>query len=615
MHHDIIATLEELIIKKLQFLHEKEELIFASEHKISVEKPKNEQFGDFSCNAAMVLSKINKKNPLQIGEKICAELQKESAIFAKVEVIRPGFINFFLQKQFLLNKFAEIFNYKENFSKNQLWQNQKINLEFVSANPTGPMHIGHVRGAILGDIMANLCAKMSAKVTREYYINDAGAQINTLLQSVWLRMRELRGEKISMPENCYPGEYIIDVAKEILRKNSQKTNDLNYSNSKNQDSSFDILPENNVNIFQSTNHKDNFYQDFEDFAQRERDFIVQKIMQMIKDDLALLKVRHDIFTSEAEIQKRGLLDDAMQILQEKNLLYHGSLPKPQGKSDPEWEEREQLLFKSTEFGDEVDRALQKSDNSYTYFAGDLAYHFDKCQRDFAQMFLVLGVDHIGYDKRIRAAVSALSEGKKQLKTIFAGLVNFLQDGQKIKMSKRSGKFLTARDVVEAVGVDALRFMMVWKSSEAVLNFDFEAVLQQSKENPVFYVQYAHTRCCSILKNFPDNQLEEITQNCAQFLPFLQEKEEKELIKKILLWPQIVKKATLDSAPHLISNFLFEISSIFHTLWSLGRDDLNRKFILPNNQNLTNARILLTLAMQTLLQDGLQILNIEPVREM
>lgn len=578
MAQDLVSTLKNLIIKDLQTLATDEELICTEENfaKIIVEVPKNEHFGDFSTNVAMVLSKVNSGNPIQIGEKIVKSLQNHKAIFQKVEIMKPGFINLFLQNDFILKKFEDVFDLKEKFSEHDIWQNETVNLEFVSANPTGPMHIGHVRGAIIGDVLANLLQKIGAKVTREYYINDAGGQIVTLLKSVWLRIKELQGEKIEIPADCYPGEYIIEIARKL----------------------YNIESEN-----------------FEDFCATQRAFILAEIMAMIKVDLALLRVHHDLFVSEQEIQERDLIQDAMAILHGKNLLYKGILEKPKGKADEDWEEREQLLFKSSEFGDEVDRSLQKSDDSWTYFAGDLSYHFDKCQRNFSKMFIILGCDHIGYEKRIKAVVNAFSDRKKSLSTIFYDIVNFLERGEKIKMSKRAGKFLTARDVVAKVGVDLTRFMMVSKSAEQVINFDFEEVVRQSKDNPIFYIQYAHTRCCSILRNFSAEWVEDAMAKKGEFLQFLRENEEKQLIKKILLWPDQVKKIALRAEPHQICTFLLELVTIFHSLWSLGRNDAKRRFILESDENLTKARVLLIKATQIVIQDALRILNIEAMKSM
>lgn len=578
MAQDLVGTLEQLIIKNLQDLAAANELICSEENfaKIIVEVPKNEHFGDFSTNVAMVLSKANRCNPMQIGEKIVQKLQKHTEIFEKVEIVKPGFINLFMQNDFILTKFANIFTLKEKFSEHEIWQKETVNLEFVSANPTGPMHIGHVRGAIIGDVLANLLQKIGAKVTREYYINDAGGQIVSLLKSVWLRIKELHGEKGEIPADCYPGEYIIEIAKKL----------------------YNIECEN-----------------FADFCAAQRAFVLAEIMAMIKADLALLRVRHDSFVSEQGVQDRALIQDAMAVLRAKDLLFKGVLEKPKGKADEDWEEREQLLFRSSEFGDEVDRALQKSDDSWTYFAGDLAYHFDKCQRDFSKMFIILGCDHIGYEKRLKAVVNAFSDEKKSLSTIFYDIVNFFEKGEKVKMSKRAGKFLTARDVVAKVGVDLTRFMMVLKSAEQVVNFDFEEVVQQSKDNPIFYIQYAHTRCCSILRNFSAEWVDDAVAKKDEFLQFLREGEEKQLMKKILLWPDQVKKIALRAEPHQVCTFLLELVTIFHSLWTLGRENSGRRFILDDDENLTKARVLLTKATQIVIQDVLQILNIEAMESM
>ena len=542
--------------------------------KIQIQSPENKFH--FATNASMLISKINKKNPIEIAEIITQSMKEvmynSVFLFTKITIAEPGFINFSIENSVFHQFLHKILTLKEDFSKSEILQNQKINLEFVSANPTGPMHIGHVRGAVIGDVLTNLLKKMGANVTKEYYINDSGKQILTLIQSVFLRYNEINGEKISeFPSNCYPGEYIIEIAKKIYKQNPN-------------------------------------YESIEKFSEN-RQFIINQIMQLIKKDLNLLKIHHDIFRSEQEIVDSGKLKIALKILEEKNLLYHGSLPKPENKVNPDWEAREQLLFKSTEFGDEFDRGIFQYDGSNTYFGSDIAYFYDKSERKFEKIIMILGSDHIGYETRFKAMSEGISENI-DVSMMFYNIVNFLKNGEKIKMSKRSGNFLTAQDVADEVGIDALRFMMIWKTNESLINFDLDEVLQQSKDNPIFYIQYAHVRCYSVIQKIEKSRLDNIIKNPEKFLTLLNHDLEIKLIQEMLMWPEIVECAAKTQKPHQIPTYLYKLATIFHNIWSIGSD---LKFI-SENENLTNARILMVSALQIIIQDAFKIIHIDPINE-
>lgn len=566
---NIFKQMFALISSKLNELQQKN-IINTSVTEFVVEPPNNKTYGDVYTNVAMVLAKYEKKNPIKIAEI----LAKEFALFdivSKVNVASPGFINIHLKNEIWYGILEHINECKADFGNLNIGDNQPINIEFVSANPTGPLHIGHARGCVFGDVLANLLKKVGYEVTREYYVNDAGAQIDTLVRSVFLRYKEALGEKISIDEGLYPGEYLKLVGDKLVEKYGKEL--LNKQN-------FQII----------------------------RDFTMNYILQIIKEDLSLLKVNHNVFTSEDEIQKSGKIEQSIKILSDKGLIYEGYLNKPKGKESENWITRKQMLFRSTQFGDDIDRALKKEDGTWTYFASDIAYHYDKISRGFNYMVVELGSDHGGYVKRLKAIVCALSDGKAKIEVKLHNIVNFLENGKSVKMSKRSGNFLTAKDVVEEVGSDITRFIMLTRKNDMVIDFDFAKVKEQSKDNPVFYVQYAHARAHSLMRNAP-TVLPKVD------LSLLKCDEEIFLIKTLAKWPEVVEISARLCEPHRITFYLLEIAEAFHALWGYGKNNLNMRFIIENDLHLTAARIFLVQAVANVIASGFAVLNITPLKEM
>ena len=545
--------------------------------KLTLEPPKDINNGDMSTNMAMVLSKEIKLNPLQITKNFIPYVRKIHGVF-DVSVAGPGFINIKLSPTIWTNCIEQILLNKVDWDKLNIGKGKNINLEFVSANPTGPLHAGHARGAVFGDALASLLIEVGYKVTREYYINDAGSQIEKLVKSALLRYEEYTGKEIGpIPDGLYPGEYLKEVGKVLFQKFGK---DLNLQDEK---MVFELVRSTSLEI----------------------------ILKTIKDDLLKIGIEMDVFSSEQEIVSGQFLENVIKILEYKKLIYYGTLSAPKGINPKNWEKRKQLLFKSTNYDDDTDRALKKSDGSWTYFATDMAYHLDKIKRTNGNLINVLGADHTGYISRINAAVQALSDGKSSIDTKVCALVNLLEDGKPIKMSKRAGTFVTLSDIIDAVGKDVIRFIMLTRRNDQSLDFDFKKVTEKSKENPVFYVQYAHARCNSIFKSA--NILEEnlIPKN----LNLLINENEIKLIKFITLWPRVLELAANNHEPHRICYYLIELSSIFHSLWNQGKDNDNFKFFVEGNANLTTSRLSLVKTVALTLRKGLRILSIEPVFEM
>lgn len=539
---------------------------------IVVEPPNNENHGDVYTNAALVLGKIEKKNPMEVA-KVLVDALKSSDVIANIEIAPPGFINMHLKQDVWLNVLREINTFKADFGNSNIGNNKKINIEFVSANPTGPLHIGHARGAVFGDVLARLLKKAGYDVTKEYYINDAGVQVNQLVQSVYLRYKEALKESVNFDDIQYPGEYLKPIGEGLAAKYGKE-----------------LLIE----------------QDFNKIKTYALDYMIKLII----DDLNLLEVEHDVFTSEYELQRSDIIEKSIKILSDKDLIYYGYLDKPKGKEDPNWKPRKQMLFSSTKFGDDVDRPLQKEDGSLTYFATDIAYHFHKLSRGFNQMIVILGTDHAGYIKRLKAIVAALSDKKAQIEVKLYNLVKFLDDEKPVKMSKRKGNFLTVKDVVEEVGKDITRFIMLTRKNDVPLDFDFVKVKEQSKDNPIFYVQYAHARVHSLMRRAPKLLPEDEID-----LSLLSSHEELLLIKTLAKWPQVVKSAAKTYEPHKISFYLTEVAEKFHVLWGYGSKNLNMRFIIDENIALTSARIFLAQAVANVIASGLSVFNIEPLEEM
>ena len=545
--------------------------------KITLEPPKNSINGDMSTNLAMLLSKSLKLNPKEIANKLKPYILKLPNI-ALVDIAGPGFINITLKQSTWSDFIKNMLLNPQNWDKQNIGKGQNINLEYVSANPTGPLHAGHARGAVFGDALASLLDEVGYKVIREYYINDAGSQIEKLVESSLLRYDECNGQDIKeIPNGLYPGEYLKDVGKQLFKKYGK-------------------------------NLKQNSKEDVFDLV---RKVSIEVIMKMIKEDLSKLGVKMDVFTSEKNIISGNLLTDILTLLENKNLTYYGTLDPPKGTDPNTWEKRQQFLFKSSSYGDDSDRALKKSDGSWTYFATDMAYHLDKINRTNGDLINVLGADHTGYISRINAAVNALSNGSITIDTKVCALVNLMENGNPIKMSKRAGNFVTLSDIIDAVGKDVIRFIMLTRRNDQSLDFDFKKVTEKSKENPVFYVQYAHARCNSIFKS-----AEILEENLsAENTDLLSGNDETELIKFISQWPRTLELAAKNHEPHRICYYLIELSSMFHTLWNKGKDNLNVKFIVENDVKLTNARLLLVKAVALTIRKGLSILKIKPIFEM
>tara|TARA_B100000902_G_C27300455_1_gene912473 strand:- start:144 stop:1883 length:1740 start_codon:yes stop_codon:yes gene_type:complete len=545
-----------------------------------VEKPKDATNGDLSTNICLLLSKVLNDNPISIADKLSQKLSGNKE-FDKVTVAKPGFINFLINSSLLHDFLKETLSSKEILPK--LSENETINVEYVSANPTGPLHVGHCRGAVFGDVLASLLEKTGYKVTREYYVNDAGVQINHLANSVVIRYRELCGEKIEeYPEEFYPGEYLIEIAQDF--KDQHGT---------------DFLSKN----------KDNYLEQIKSYS-------VDALLSVIKSDLAKLSINQDLFVSEKDLVQQDKITTTIEILKKQDLIYQGILEPPKGKQIDDWEPREQMLFKSSKFGDEVDRPLQKSNGEWTYFANDMAYHFDKYQRGSKHLIDILGADHGGYVKRMNAAIEALTEGDAKYSVKLCQMVKLISNGKPLKMSKRSGDFVTLSEMVDQVGSDSIRFMMLYRKNEAPLEFDFQKVTEQSKDNPVFYVQYAHARISSVLRKLDEYKLKF---NLSDFkeckFNLLNSDHELDLIKKILDWNSVIITSVNLYEPHRIAYYLYELASSFHSLWNQGKIDTKLKFINEEDLDVTYARLSLIIATQKTIKSGLDLLGVSAPNEM
>ncbi len=552
---------------------------------VKVEPPRDPAHGDLATNAALVLARPLKRNPREIAGLLADELRALPGI-ATVEVAGPGFVNLRLTADFLRARLPEILREGPGYGASTIGAGEKVNVEYVSANPTGPMHVGHVRGAVVGDALANLLEKAGYAVHREYYINDAGGQITTLARSVYLRYREACGEEIGeIPEGLYPGDYLIPLGEELARVHGRAWLDA---------------PE-------------------EVWLEAVREFAVDRMMEMIRDDLAALGVQHETFFSERELHRSGRIERTIKELAARGLVYRGVLEPPKGRRPDDWEPREQLLFRATAFGDDVDRPLQKSDGSYTYFAADIAYHADKIARGFTQLIDVLGADHGGYVKRMTAAVRALSDDRARFDALLCQMVRLLRGGEPVKMSKRSGNFVTLREVVDEVGRDVVRFIMLTRKNDAQLDFDFERVKQQTRDNPVFYVQYAHARSFSARRkaaeHFPGLDLTPTGLAQTADLRLLDRPEELALIRRLLEWPRLVEQAAREREPHRVAFYLYDLAAEFHALWNLGNDEPAARFVQPDHRDLTLARLAVVAAVATVIASGLAILGVTPREEM
>ncbi len=550
---------------------------------VVVELPRNPDHGDLSTNVAMVLAKPAQMSPRDLAALLAPKIEALDAV-ASLDVAGPGFINLRLVPAAWHAELHDILAAGPAYGTSQVGGGEKINVEYVSANPTGPMHVGHCRGAVVGDSLANLLAKAGYAVTREYYINDAGAQVATLARSLHLRYREVLGETVTMPDGWYPGDYLVPAAQSIATSDADKW----------------------LNVDESV-----WFEPFRATA-------VEAMMVMIREDLAALGIRHDVFFSEKTLHSAGKIDSALADLEGRGLVYKGVLAPPKGKEPEDWEPREQTLFRATDFGDDTDRPLQKSDGAWTYFAADIAYHRDKIARGFTHMIDVWGADHGGYIKRMKAAVAALSGSSAELDVRITNLVKLMRAGEPVKMSKRSGNFVTLREVVDEVGRDVTRFMMLTQKPESPLDFDFQKVTEQSKDNPVFYVQYAHARIRSVMRRAGDEVPAVSTAPeslRAADLEKLSHNAELALIRQMALWPGVVENAARAHEPHRVAYFLYDLASAFHTLWNQGTEAPELRFLIEENPELTRARLALLQGVAAVIASGLGILGVEPVEEM
>jgi len=557
--------------------------------RIVVEPPRDPTHGDMATNAAMVLAKEAGKKPRELAESIAAKLRGDGKI-ASVDIAGPGFINLTLKPNVWSEELRLVLESGRNYARSGMGKGENVNVEYVSANPTGPMHVGHGRGAVFGDALANLLAFTGFKVTREYYINDAGAQVDVLARSAFLRYREALGESITIPEGLYPGEYLKSVGKDLAQAHGPKLKDKPEA---------EWLP-----------------------IVRER--AIDMMMAEIRNDLQALGIVQDVFFSERSLIEKGAnrVAETINWLKEKGHVYEGRLPPPKSGAVEDWEDREQTLFRSTAFGDDVDRPLKKSDGSYTYFATDIAYHKSKLDRGFRDLIDVWGADHGGYVKRMQAAVKALSAAKADLDVKLVQLVRLLRAGEPVKMSKRAGEFVTLREVVDEVGRDAVRFDMLYRKNDAVLDFDLAKVIEHSRDNPVFYVQYGHARGQSVFRNAQGEMPDLPTEPSARAaylrkapIEKLTDTGEVSLLRRIALFPRVVEAAAAAHEPHRIAFYLYELASEFHAHWTKGNDLPNLRFIIQNDRETTAARLALVEGTVTILASGLALLGVSAPDEM
>ena len=548
---------------------------------VAVEPPRDPLHGDMATNAAMVLAKPSGRKPREIADELAASLRQDDRITA-ADVAGPGFLNLRLAPAVWQTLIKNVLEHGQSFGRSSVGAGQRVNVEYVSANPTGPLHVGHTRGAVFGDALASLLDYAGYAVTREYYINDGGAQVDVLARSVYLRYLEAHGRDVAFEDGTYPGDYLIPVGQALKEKVGAEFID----------------------------------KDEQFWLADVREFASTAMMDMIREDLGLLGVKMDHFFSEKSLYGTGRIEAAIDKLRAKGLIYEGVLEPPKGKKPEDWEPREQTLFKSTEHGDDVDRPVMKSDGSWTYFAPDIAYHSDKVDRDFDLLIDILGADHGGYVKRMKAAVSALSDGKVPLEIKLTQLVRLYKDGEPFKMSKRAGTFVTLRDVIDQVGADVTRFVMLTRKNDAPLDFDFDKVLEQSRENPVFYVQYAHARVCSVLRRASEAGIAvDDARLQASDLTLLSHPSELAVAKKLAEWPRLIEIAARTNEPHRVAFFLYELASELHALWNKGNDEPSLRFVQEDDPGTSQAKIALARAVSVVISAGLAILGVTPAEEM
>ncbi len=548
---------------------------------VTVEPPRDAMHGDMATNAAMVLAKPARKKPREIAQTLAEILVADPHVIS-ADVAGPGFLNLRIDPANWRAVVPAVLQKGADFGRSDMGKSRRVNVEYVSANPTGPLHVGHTRGAVFGDALASLLDFAGYDVTREYVINDGGSQINTLARSAYLRYLEAHGQEVSFPDGVYPGDYLVPVGQALKEKFGDTYVDQ---------------PE------------DAWLEEFRNFA-------TDAMMDLIREDLALLGVKMDVFFSEKSLYGTGKIEACLQTLKDKGLIYEGTLEPPKGKKPDDWEPRVQTLFKSSEFGDDADRPVMKSDGSWTYFAPDIAYHHDKILRGFDELIDILGADHGGYVKRMKAAVNALSDGKVPLDIKLCQLVRLFKNGEPFKMSKRAGTFVTLRDVIDLVGPDVTRFVMLTRKNDAPLDFDFSKVLDQSKDNPVFYVQYAFARVNSVMNKARDGGLDVSDTGLQNAdLDGLSDDAELGLLKKLGEWPRMLELAAKHHEPHRIAFYLFDLASEFHSLHNLGKTNPEMRFWQPENPDLSQTKIALIRSVAVVLSAGLGILGVTPMQEM
>ena len=552
--------------------------------RVAVEPPRQTGHGDITTNVAMVLSKPTGLKPHDLAAVLAERLKGIEAVM-ETEIAGPGFINLSLEPAFWHRQLKEIVETGPAYGDSEMGRGESVNVEYVSANPTGPLHVAHARGAVVGDALASLLEKAGYNVTREYYVNDAGAQVDALARSAYLRYREALGEEIKdIPEGFYPGEYLIPVGEALAKRDGGQWRDVDEDA---------WLPE-------------------------IRSFAVAMMMDGVREDLASLGVQPGVFTSESVLVEKGTVDAVIKHLEDKGLIYTGVLEPPKGKAPDDWEPRPQKLFKSSEFGDELDRPVKKSDGSWTYFATDMAYHLDKFQRGFKTMIDVWGADHGGYVKRMKAAVEAVTDGDGVLEVKLCQMVHLKKGGKPVRMSKRAGTFVTLRYLINEVGRDVVRFMMLTRKNDSQMEFDLEKALEQSRDNPVFYVHYAHARCRSVMRNaaeqLGDKKIAPEALAGAD-LSLLTDTAELGVIKVMAAWPRMVENAAEVHEPHRVAYYLNDLATLFHALWNKGNDDARLRFFQSDNEGLTLARLALVQGVATVIASGLQVFGVSPVEEL
>ena len=570
---NIFESYLDKIKETLQELSKKGELVLPTLLTgITVEIPPSKFNSDISTNVAMVLSKSNQKNPHDLAHILSEHLKKNDKLIDNISVVKPGFINIKFKKVFWSNFVKEILNNSKTFGVNLNEVKKNYLVEFVSANPTGPLHVGHCRGAIIGDVISNILKFNKHKVTKEYYVNDYGNQIINFTNSVYFRIREILFNE-PFPENnkdLYPGEYLRDFAENIINSNKK----INFEN-------------------------------YEKISMQLTVLAVEEGLKLIKNNLNLIGIKHDNFISEKQLVINNEVEKVVNYLQVKNFVYKGKIKAPEGESDINWVEREQLLFKSTDFGDDKDRALQKSDGSWTYFASDVAYHKNKLDRNYDYLVNILGADHSGYIKRISSSVEALTNTNGKLICKVSQLVKLIKNKRPFKMSKRKGDYITIEDLINEVGKDATRFIMLSRSSDVELEFDFDNVIAKSKENPLYYVQYCYARICSVFRNVGKNINSEINIDQSEFD---YSKEEIEILKKLSEWPKCIDLTITKLEPHRIATYLFELASLFHSFWNLGKENPERRFINKYNK-VSKDKLILIKAISNVIFTGMSIIGV------